>query len=94
MSEAVGSGVQVLGPGAGWGVVFGLGVGFAFVMLAISWMQARYGGVDLSKTDEFISASRSVDRGLVCTSTVSAWVWAATLLQSSTVACQSAPRHV
>lgn len=79
-------GVQVLGQGAGWGVIFGLGIGFAFVMLLISWMQTRYSGVNLRSNDEFISASRSLKKGIVASGIVSAWTWAATLLQSSTVA--------
>ena len=60
--------------------------GFAFVMLLISWMQTRYSGVNLRSNDEFISASRSLKKGIVASGIVSAWTWAATLLQSSTVA--------
>ncbi|MGH9987446.1 MAG: hypothetical protein ACRD8W_26175 [Nitrososphaeraceae archaeon] len=36
----------------------------------------------------FYTAGRNVKTGLIATSLVSAWTWAATLLQSSTVAFQ------
>lgn len=39
-----------------------------------------------SNVDEFISASSSVKPGLIASGIVSAWTWAATLLQSSSIA--------
>ena len=36
-------------------------------------------------SEEFNTASRSVKPGLIASGVVSAWTWAATLLQSSTV---------
>lgn len=54
-------------------------------MLAITYIQGRYTGIDSSNNDEFSSASRSVKSGLIATGIVSAWTWAATLLQSSAV---------
>lgn len=35
-------GIQVLPPGAGYGIVIGIGGFFALVMLGITWMQNRY----------------------------------------------------
>lgn len=49
-------------------------------------MQSRYTGVSPKDSEEFSSASRSVKPGLIASGIVSAWTWAATLLQSSAVA--------
>jgi Na+/proline symporter len=68
------------------GVVVGVGFFFAFVMMGISWLQNRYTAYDTHKSEEFNTASRSVKPGLIASGIVSAWTWAATLLQSSTVA--------
>lgn len=77
------SSAQVLSPGAGWAVVIALGIGFAVVMLGISVLQQRYTHNNVKNNDEFMSASRSVKPGLIASGIVSAWTWAATLLQSS-----------
>ncbi|PWN42067.1 urea transporter [Ceraceosorus guamensis] len=80
------SAAQVLPQGAGWAVVVGLAIGFSVVMIFITWMQERYTGISAKNNDEFASASRSVKTGLIAAGIVSAWTWAATLLQSSAVA--------
>lgn len=80
------SSAQVLEPSAGWAVVIALGVGFSVVMLGVSYLQERYTQYSVKNNEEFTSASRSVKTGLIAASIVSAWTWAATLLQSSTVA--------
>ncbi|KAL9938383.1 hypothetical protein V8E36_003006, partial [Tilletia maclaganii] len=80
------SSAQVLTPGAGVGVVVGLGIGFAALMLVIGILGKRYAKIDASNNDEFSSASRNVQSGLIASGIVSAWTWAATLLQSSAVA--------
>ncbi|KAK0555182.1 hypothetical protein OC846_001052 [Tilletia horrida] len=80
------SSAQVLTPGAGVGVVIGLGFGFSVLMVAIGYLGKRYGQIDATKNDEFSSASRNVQSGLIASGIVSAWTWAATLLQSSAVA--------
>ncbi|KAE8220752.1 hypothetical protein CF319_g5772 [Tilletia indica] len=80
------SSAQVLTPGAGVGVVVGLGIGFSVLMLAIGYLGKRYGKIDATNNDEFSSASRNVQSGLIASGIVSAWTWAATLLQSSAVA--------
>lgn len=71
--------------GAGWAVVVGMGLFFSAMMLAITRLQTRYTPYVMS-SDEFNSASRSVPPGLVASGIVSAWTWAATLLQSSATA--------
>ncbi|KAF8325239.1 urea transporter [Cantharellus anzutake] len=55
-------------------------------MIMLTWIQARYTPFSPSNTEEFSSASRSVKSGLIASGIVSAWTWAATLLQSSAVA--------
>ncbi|KAH8658775.1 Sodium:solute symporter family-domain-containing protein [Tricladium varicosporioides] len=76
----------VLPQGAGYGVVVGIGFFFAFLMAGISYIQNRYTRYSTKGSEEFNTASRSVKSGLIASGIVSAWTWAATLLQSSTVA--------
>ncbi|KIW50039.1 hypothetical protein PV05_11663 [Exophiala xenobiotica] len=82
MSSAV---QPILPQGAGYGVVIGIGFFFALVMAGVSWMQNRYTKYSTKMSEEFNTASRSVKPGLIASGVVSAWTWAATLLQSSTV---------
>ncbi|CAO2648950.1 Nn.00g098990.m01.CDS01 [Neocucurbitaria sp. VM-36] len=72
--------------GAGYGVVVGIGFFFAILMMFISHLQNRYTKYSTHQSEEFNTASRSVKPGLIASGIVSAWTWAATLLQSSTVA--------
>ncbi|KAL0959225.1 hypothetical protein HGRIS_014502 [Hohenbuehelia grisea] len=55
-------------------------------MLGLTAIQARYTAFSPKNSEEFSSASRSVKPGLIASGIVSAWTWAATLLQSSAVA--------
>jgi len=50
--------------------------------------QNRYTKYSTKGSEEFNTASRSIKSGLIAAGIVSAWTWAATLLQSSTVAYQ------
>ncbi|CDO75287.1 hypothetical protein BN946_scf184334.g5 [Trametes cinnabarina] len=74
----------VLPQGAGYGV--GIGLFFSAFMLSLTAIQSRYTGFSPKNSEEFNSASRSVKPGLIASGIVSAWTWAATLLQSSAVA--------
>ncbi|KAI0371916.1 urea transporter [Pilatotrama ljubarskyi] len=76
----------ILPQGAGYGVVVGIGLFFSAFMLGLTAIQARYTGFSPKNSEEFNSASRSVKPGLIASGIVSAWTWAATLLQSSAVA--------
>ncbi|KAI8932522.1 hypothetical protein NX059_010701 [Plenodomus lindquistii] len=78
--------VTPLPVGAGYGVVIGIGFFFAILMMGISYLQNRYTQYNTHQSEEFNTASRSVKPGLIASGIVSAWTWAATLLQSSTVA--------
>ncbi|PBK83965.1 urea transporter [Armillaria gallica] len=79
-------GTQVLPQGAGYGVVVGIGLFFSAFMVGLTAIQARYTAFSPQNSEEFSSASRSVKPGLIASGIVSAWTWAATLLQSSAVA--------
>jgi len=80
------SSTAVLPEGAGYGVVVGIGLFFSAFMLTLTAIQARYTAFSPKNSEEFSSASRCVKPGLIASGIVSAWTWAATLLQSSAVA--------
>ncbi|CDZ98323.1 urea transporter [Phaffia rhodozyma] len=80
------SDTPVLSQGVGYGIVCGMGLFFSACMMGITFMQRRYTSTASESAEEFSSASRSVKPGLIATGIVSAWTWAATLLQSSAVA--------
>lgn len=78
---------DVLDESWGWFIVVGLGAVFAVVITIETKIEERYLGV--SQTSEwFNTAGRVIKTGLTAAAIVSAWTWAATLLQSSTVAYQ------
>lgn len=54
--------------------------------MGLSYLQNRYTKFSTKQSEEFNTASRSIKPGLIASGIVSAWTWAATLLQSSTVA--------
>jgi len=71
----------------GWAIVVGLGMVFAVIITVEVKIEERYLGV--TQTSEmFNTAGRTIKTGLTAAAIVSAWTWAATLLQSSTVAYQ------
>ncbi|KDE09233.1 hypothetical protein MVLG_00553 [Microbotryum lychnidis-dioicae p1A1 Lamole] len=78
-------GVAVLPQAAGYGVVLGIGLFFSVLMVGLTWVQNRYTKYKATSVAEFTSASHSVKPGLIASGIVSAWTWAATLLQSSAV---------
>ena len=67
------NGIQVLPPGAGYGIVIGIGGVFALFMLSITWIQNRYTSFSTHQAEEFNTASRSVKPGLIAAGIVSAW---------------------
>ena len=71
----------------GWFIVVGLGAIFAVVISVEIKLEEKYLGV--KETSEwFNTAGRTIKTGLTAAAIVSAWTWAVTLLQSSTVAFQ------
>ncbi|RAL00455.1 sodium:solute symporter family protein [Aspergillus ibericus CBS 121593] len=74
-----------LSQGFGYGIIIGLGFAFALLMIFITWALKRYQH-EVQTSEMFSTAGRSVKSGLVAAAVVSSWTWAATLLQSTTVA--------
>jgi urea-proton symporter len=91
-----------LGTAWGYGIILGLGSLFALGMVSIvphhseldtdcplqvlvTWILKRYNH-ELQTSEMFSTAGRTVKSGLVASAVVSSWTWAATLLQSSSVA--------
>ncbi len=72
-----------------YGYVIVLGIG-AFMAIVVTFLiKAEMKWLGTKNTFEWFStAGRSIKTGLIAASIVSAWTWAATLLQSSTVAYQ------
>jgi Na+/proline symporter len=66
-----------------------LGVGLVMAVTVTLLVRAEHKWLGTKKTFEwFYTAGRNVKGGLIAASLVSSWTWAATLLQSSTVANQ------
>ncbi|KAJ4359150.1 urea active transporter [Ascochyta clinopodiicola] len=74
-----------LGQAWGYGIVLGIGFLFALGMVFTTWVLRRYNN-ELQTSEMFSTAGRTVKSGLVASAVVSSWTWAATLLQSSSVA--------
>ncbi len=79
--------MYILSEPAGYAILLGVGLFLALVVLIVVRIETKWLGT--KKTFEWFStAGRTIKTGLLITSVVSAWTWAATLLQSSTVAYQ------
>src|SRR5919202_4250733 len=77
----------VLSEGIGYVILLGIGSMMALAVTLLVRAETKWLGT--KKTFEWFStAGRNVKAGLIASSVVSAWTWAATLLQSSTVAYQ------
>lgn len=74
-----------LGQASGYGIVIGLGFAFALGMIGTTWALKRYHN-EVQTSEAFSTAGRTVKSGLISSAVVSSWTWAATLLQSSSVA--------
>ena len=76
---------EVLDESIGWFIVVGLGMVFAGIISAEIKIEEKYLG-HVQNSEWFNTAGRVIKTGLTAAAIVSAWTWAATLLQSSTVA--------
>ena len=76
---------EVLDESIGWFIVVGLGMVFAGIISAEIKIEEKYLG-HVQNSEWFNTAGRIIKTGLTAAAIVSAWTWAATLLQSSTVA--------
>jgi len=74
-----------LSQGVGYGIVIGLGAAFALGMILTTFVLKRY-NYELQTSEHFSTAGRTVKSGLVASAVVSSWTWAATLLQSTSIA--------
>jgi urea-proton symporter len=73
----------ILSEGVGYFVLLGVGLFMALVVTLLVKAETKWLGT--RKTSEWFStAGRNIKTGLIASSVVSAWTWAATLLQSST----------
>ena len=74
----------ILSESIGYVVLIGVGLVMAIVVTLMVKAETKWLGT--RKTSEwFYTAGRTIKTGLIASSIVSAWTWAATLLQSSTV---------
>lgn len=67
--------------GTGYGIVIGLSIFFAVLLLSTTWIQDKYTSNNSKNVEEFTSASRNVPFGLILCGIVSTWCWSLTLLQ-------------
>jgi len=74
-----------LSQGFGYGILVGLGFAFALFMIVVTAALKRYRN-EVQDSENFNTAGRTVKSGLVASAVVSSWTWAATLLQSTSVA--------
>jgi Na+/proline symporter len=74
-----------LSQATGYGVILGVGFLFAFGMIMTTFVLKRY-NYEVQTSEMFSTAGRTVKSGLVSAAVVSSWTWAATLLQSTSVA--------
>lgn len=78
---------SVLSEGIGYFILLGVGLIMALIVTLLVKAETKWLGT--KKTFEwFYTAGRTVKTGIIAASVVSAWTWAATFLQSSTVAYQ------
>lgn len=66
-------------------MIIGISVVFALGMVLLTWCLKRYNN-EQQTSEAFTTAGRTLKSGLVASSVVSTWTWAATLLQSTGVA--------
>ena len=96
LSQGVGYGI-VIGLGLAFSLIMVSGSDFSLItrrlliqffciQVLITYIQKRYTSFDPNKTEEFLSAEKSIKPGLIAVGIVSAWTWAATLLQSKFIA--------
>ena len=71
----VGHGVSLVSQGAGYGIIIGLGVLFAAVILVAVEIQKLYLMEDLGRSEMSMVANRSAGTGLTYSAVFSSWMW-------------------
>ncbi|WFD25040.1 hypothetical protein MNAN1_000002 [Malassezia nana] len=74
-----------LSQGWGYGVIIGIGIAFAAVMMGITFLLRKYSHEDNANFETYSTAGRSVKVGLTATAVISSWAWSTALLSSGTV---------
>lgn len=75
--------IQVYSPGDGYGLVIGLGFGFAIIMALISKLLAKYNN-EIQDSEMLLTAKKSIRPLLVSSGVISSWTIGSTLLLSCT----------
>jgi len=68
-------GISLLSQGTGYGILIGLGVFFAVIILIAVRIQKLYLMEDSGRSEMFMVANRSVGTGLTCSAVFSSWMW-------------------
>jgi len=76
---------SILPIGAGYGIVLGFGLFFTVFTSFLVWLDVKVAGFVIN-SEHFNTAGRNLKKGFIASVVISAWTWAATLLQSSNVA--------
>ena len=84
----VGHGVSLLSQGTGYGIIIGLGILFAVIILVAVKIQKLYLMEDSGQSEMFMVANRSVGTGLTCSAVFSSWMWINETVFSSVVCYQ------
>ncbi|CAF1447197.1 unnamed protein product [Adineta ricciae] len=69
----------------GYIILLSFGIVFSLFIIGITLLLQRFNGENRMSSETFLTANRKIRSGLLSSSIVSSWTWAATLLQSSSV---------
>lgn len=74
---------QIFSPGYGYGLIIGLGAGFAIMMVSISKLLAKFNN-EIQDSEMLLTAKRSLKPMIVASGVISSWTIGSTLLLSAT----------
>ncbi|UJR06895.1 hypothetical protein I4U23_011184 [Adineta vaga] len=69
----------------GYIILISFGTIFSLIMIIITLVLQRFNGENKMSSEIFLTGNRKIRSGLISSSIVSSWTWAATLLQSTSV---------
>lgn len=73
----------MLGQGAGYGILVGVGALFAVMIVGVTRLSHRYLNENENSTENFMVAGRKVGVGLTSSAVLSSWMWATVLIWSA-----------